>query len=208
MAVDVVRGESLLGRGRTDVLRVQVGYRPGPEDRAERQFLLDVPAPEEGRLDEERVLAALEPAVYAGAPAPRHHSVHVHRWHTSWGARPGGLEVGVLVTVGRTVPSYDGVVTAFRDLLALVEATPARPLTRSAALHRARCAVASAYDLPEEQLRLSSEEHRPAENAWLVELWRDGHEYLARVGFVDGHPGSVDVRHRVRREVADAIGNE
>ena len=89
-----------------DRVRVQVGYRARPDGPAHQQFLLDLPVPETDapatrtRFDESRVLAALEPVLYAGAEAPRHYSLHQHRWHTSWGPSPGALEIGLLVTTG------------------------------------------------------------------------------------------------------------
>ena len=130
MATDAVDDPSLplLTLGRVHRLRVQVGYRARPDGPAYQQFLLDVPVPglvAQGAFDEARVLAALEPVVYAGADTPRHYSIHEHRWHTSWGPSPGALEIGLLVTTGTpTVAAseapLDGVTRAFRDLLALV----------------------------------------------------------------------------------------
>ena len=38
--------------------------------------------------------------LYDDDGAPRHYSVHQHRWHTSWGPSPGALEIGILVTTG------------------------------------------------------------------------------------------------------------
>ena len=54
----------------------------------------------EDAFDEQQALAALEPVLYAGAGAPRHYSLHQHRWHTSWGLSPGALDIGLLVTTG------------------------------------------------------------------------------------------------------------
>jgi len=201
MAVDTVGPPPLLARGRVDRLRIQVGFRASPDEPALRQFLLDVPSPEDG-LDEDRVLAALEPAVCAGARGPRHHSLHVHRWHSSWGARDGALEIGLLVTIGTPPPAYDEVLAALRDVLALVRAEATGPLSRDSAVTRAHHAVASAYGLDGE-LKLSSEEHHPDVNAWTIELRRPGEEFLALVGCVEGYAGSVDVRRRQRHEVSD-----
>ena len=97
---------SLLTLGRVDSVRVQVGYWASPDDRVDRQYLLDLSVPEpdggggEDVLDELRILTALEPVLYAGADARRHYSLHQHRWHTSWGASPGALEIGLLVNTG------------------------------------------------------------------------------------------------------------
>ena len=87
-AVDSSR--PLLTFGRVDLVRVQVGYRASPEDLADQQFLLDlsvleaVNAPDRDAFDERLALSALESVLYAGADAPRHYSLHQHRWHTSW----------------------------------------------------------------------------------------------------------------------------
>jgi hypothetical protein len=201
MAVEALDPPPLLARGRVDRLRVQVAFRPGPDDAADRHFLLDVPAPEDG-LDEGALLGALEPAVHAGVPRPRHHSVHVHRWHTSWGARDGALDVDLLVTSGTAPVAYDDVVAALRDVLALVRAPASGVLSRDSAVQRARHAVASAYGL-DGALHLSSEEHHPGANAWTIELRRPGEEFLAIVGCVDGYAGSVDVRRKDWPEVSD-----
>ena len=112
MASDAVGEHSsrrpLLTLGRVDRVRVQVGYRARPDGPAYEQFLLDVPVPETAgvaeQLDESRVLAALEPVLYAGAGPARHYSLHQHRWHTSWGSSPGALEIGLLVTTGPPTP--------------------------------------------------------------------------------------------------------
>ena len=91
----------LLTLGRVDQVRVQVGFRTTPEDRPYQQFLLDLPVSEGASVrkhdafDEELALAALEPVLFAGAEAPRHYSLHQHRWHTSWGASPGVLDIGI-----------------------------------------------------------------------------------------------------------------
>ena len=99
-------GQPLLTFGRVDVVRVQVGYRASPEDLAHQQFLLDlsvleaVNARDRDAFDERLALSALEPVLYAGGDAPRHYSLHQHRWHTSWDASPGVLEIGLLVSTG------------------------------------------------------------------------------------------------------------
>lgn len=202
MTVDSQRPSPLLAQGRVDRLRIQIGFRASPEAPAERHFLLDVPAPPEDALDEDTLLAALEPAVHAGAPGPRHHSVHLHRWHTSWGAREGALEVGLHVTLGTLPPAYDDVRAALRDVLAVVRAPASGPLPRDLAVTRARDAVLSTYGLDGE-LQLSSEEHHPHVNAWTIGLSRPGHEFLTEVGCIEGYAGSVEVHHRQRDEVSD-----
>lgn len=202
MAVEALDPSPLLARGRVDRLRLQVGFRTTPDDDADRHFLLDVPAPEDG-LDEGAVLGVLEPVVHAGSPRPRHHSLHLHRWHTSWGARDGALDVDLLVTRGTAPVVYDDVVAALREVLALLNAPAAGSLlSRDAAVQRAREAVASTYGLDGE-LHLSSEEHHPDLDAWTIELRRPGEEYLVQVGCVDGYAGSVDVRRKEWAEVSD-----
>lgn len=205
----------LLTLGRVDLLRVQVGYRADPEGPAYEQFLLDVPVPETGEtpvLGDERVLAALEPVLYAGSDAPRHYSVHQHRWHTSWGASPGVLEIGLLVTTGTAAVSQvaRGLVTrAFRDLLEAVGRPEPAPSSREAAIVRARRGAATAYGLDPDTLSLSTEEHDSAEDSWAVRLRTvSGDEYDVAVGLVDGYPGSVRVRREGRAEVFDAVGLE
>ena len=92
-AVGGLGARPLLTLGRVDRVRVQVGYRARPDGPAQQQFLLDLPVPGtdsdigEDLLDESRVLTALEPVLYVGGDAPRHYSLHQHRWHTSWGPR-------------------------------------------------------------------------------------------------------------------------
>ena len=87
-AVDSSR--PLLTFGRVDLVRIQVGYRASPEDQIYQQFLLDLSFPEADKardqdaFDERLALGALESVLYAGADAPRHYSLHQHRWHTSW----------------------------------------------------------------------------------------------------------------------------
>jgi hypothetical protein len=208
----------LLTLGRVDLVRVQVGYRAQPEGPAYQQFLLDVPVPEradtEDAVDEARVLAALEPVLYAGADAPRHYSVHQHRWHTSWGPSPGALEIGLLVTTGNRTravlgASNEGVARAFRDLLALVGRPEPTPTTRDVAIHRARHSAATAYSLDPDALSLSVEEHHPADDSWTVLLrTTSGDEYDVLVGLVDGYAKSVRVRHSERTEVFDSVGSE
>jgi hypothetical protein len=211
----------LLTLGRVDRVRVQVGFRASPDDRVFQQFLLDLSVPEadsagdHGAFDERLALVALEPVLYAGAGAPRHYSLHQHRWHTSWGASPGALEVGLLVTIGtRTTAnvseaSHDGVTRAFRDLMEVAGQPEPTPTSRDAAILRARRAAATAYAVDPDGLSLSAEEHHPAENSWTVGLRTTaGDEYEVVVGFVDGYAGSVRVRHEQRIEVSDSIGSE
>jgi hypothetical protein len=192
---------------------VQVGYRARPDGPAYQQFLLDLPVGESG-LDEARVLAALEPVLYVGSAAPRHYSLHQHRWHTSWGLSPGVLELGLLVTTGtRTAAASDAacesVTRAFGDLLELAGRPEPTPTARDAALQKARSAAATAYGLDPETLSLSAEQHHPAANAWTVGLRSTGgDEYDVQVGVVDGYAGSVRVRHDVRVEVSDSVGSE
>ncbi len=201
----------MLTLGRVQRLRVQVGYRARPDGPAYQQFLLDVPV--QG-ADEARVLAALEPVLYVGSAAPRHYSLHQHRWHTSWGLSPGVLELGLLVTTGtRTTAAseaaLESVTRAFRDLLELAGPPESTPTSRDAAVQAARTAAATAYGLDPETLSLSAEQHHPAANAWTVGLRSTaGDEYDVQVGVVDGYPGSVRVRHDVRTEVSDSVGSE
>jgi len=210
----------LLTLGRVDRVRVQVGYRVRPDGPAYQQFLLDLPVPgEDGAgdvqgLDESRLLAALEPVLYAGADAPRHYSVHQHRWHTSWGPSPGALDIGVLVTTGTrataVVAASQGSVTgAFRELLGMVGPPEETPTRRDAAVLRARRSVAAAYALDPDALSLSAEEHHAASNSWEVGLRSTaGERYDVVVGLVDGYAGSVRVQHVAPSEVFDAVGSE
>lgn len=219
-AVDARSTRPLLTLGRVDRVLVQVGYRVRPDGPAYQHFLLDLPGPEadspreQGAFDEPRFLAALEPVLYAGGPAPRHYSLHQHRWHSSWGARPGALEIGLLVTTGtRTADvmqaSLDEVVGAFRDLLELAGRPKPTPTSRDAAIQRARRSAATAYALDPDTLSLSAEEHHPAENSWTVGLRASAmDEYDIVVGLVDGYAGSVRVRHEARTEVFDSVGSE
>lgn len=212
--VDEDASRPLLTLGRVDRLRVQVGYRARPDGSAYQQFLLDVPVPEAGSADESRILAALEPVLYAGADAPRHYSVHQHRWYTSWGASPGALEIGLLVTTGTRTPAvaeaaHDGVIRAFRDLLELAGSPEPTPTSRDAAVLRARRGAAAAYGLDPDGLAVVAEQHHAAENSWTLGLRTpDGATYGVVVGLVDGHPGSVRVRHDAPAEVFDSVGSE
>jgi len=218
--IDGRSSRPLLMLGRVDRIRVQVGYRATPDGPAYQQFLLDLPIPEadsaqdEDAFDESRVLAALEPVLYAGAEAPRHYSLHQHRWHTSWGSSPGALDIGLLVTTGtRTVAdsraSLDGVTRAFGDLLEIAGRPESTPTSRDDAILRARRAAAAAYAVEPDALSLSAEEHQPVENAWMVRLHTPAQdEYEVVVGFVDGYAGSVRVRHEQRIEVFDSVGPE
>jgi len=218
-AVDSSR--PLLTFGRVDVVRVQVGYRASPEDLAHEQFLLDlsvreaVNARDRDAFDERLALSALEPVLYAGADAPRHYSLHQHRWHTSWGASPGAMEIGLLVTTGTGTTAagsealLDGVTRAFRDLMEVVGQPEPTPTSRDAAILRARRGAATAYAVDPDTLSLSAEEHHPTENSWTFELRATaGDAYEVVVGFVDGYAGSVRVRHEHRIEVSDSIGSE
>jgi hypothetical protein len=210
----------LLTLGRVDVVRVQVGYRARLDEPAYQQFLLDLPAPEAGSargqevFDESLLLAALEPVLYVGANAPRHYSLHQHRWHTSWGPSPGALEIGVLVTTGARTPAlstaaHDSVVQAFRDLLGLAGRPAPTPTSRDAAILRARRGAATAYALDPDALSLGAEEHHLAENSWTVRLRTTaGDAFDIVVGLVDGYAGSVWVRHAERVEVYDSVGSE
>lgn len=216
---DARTGRALLTLGRVDLVRIQVGYRARPDGPAYEQFLLDLPAPEPEEpdaleVDEARVLATLEPVLYAGADAPRHYSVHRHRWHTSWGASPGALEIGLLVTTGSREPAISeaaraGVVRAFRDLLRDTGQQATAPTSRDAAVLRARRSAATAYALDPDTLSLSAEEHHAAESSWSFALRTPhGDGYDVVVGLVDGYAGSVRVRHPERAEVFDSVGAE
>jgi hypothetical protein len=217
-AVDQHSSRPLLTLGRVDVVRVQVGYRARPDGPVHQQFLLDLPVPEPGStggpVDEAPVLAALEPALQAGDGAPRHYSLHTHRSHTSWGASPGALEVGLLVTAGSAaVASADvwvgGATRAFRDLMELTGRPEPTTTSRDAALKRARDGVAASYGLDPDTLSPSTEEHHAAENSWTLALRAGGGErYDVEVGLVDGYAGSVRIVHRGRVEVSDSVGSE
>jgi hypothetical protein len=208
----------LLTLGRVERLRVQVGYRASPEDPAYEQFLLDVAVPEtdgaddRSAVDEPRILAALEPVLYTGADAPRHYSLHQHRWHTSWGPSPAAMEIGLLVTTGsRTADvseaACDSVSRAFRDLMELVGPPEPAPTSREAAILRARRSAATAYALDADALTVSTEMHHPAANSWTVGLRTTTREsYDVVVGLVEGYAGSVRVRHQERIEASDSVG--
>ncbi len=207
----------LLTLGAVHRLRVQVGYRARPDGPAHQQFLLDVPVPglvAQEAFDGARVLAALEPVVYAGADTPRHYSIHEHRWHTSWGPSPGAVEIGVLVTTGSRSEAVseapvDGVTRAFRDLLELVGRPRPVPTSRDAAIQRARDAAATAYAVEAGALSLSTEEHHLATGSWRLRLrTTSGDGYDVVVGLVDAYIGSVRVRHAGRTEVYDSVGSE
>lgn len=216
----VDESRSLLTLGRVDSVRVQVGYRASPEERVDRHYLLDLSVPEPGGgggedvLDERKILAALEPVLYAGADARRHYSLHQHRWHTSWGASPGAVEIGLLVTTGpRTTAvseaSYDGVTRAFRDVMEVAGQPERTPTSRESAVQRARSAAATAYALDPDTLSLRAEEHHSADNSWTLTLRSTAQdEYDVVVGFVEGYAGSVSVRHVHRVEASDSIGPE
>ena len=210
----------LLTLGRVTLVRVQVGYRARPDGPVHQQFLIDLPVPEAesahepDAFEESQVLAALEAVLYAGADKPRHYSVHVHRWHTSWGPSPGALEIGLLVTAGSRKAALSeerqgGVTRAFSTLMDVVGRPEATPTSRDAAILRARRSAATAYALDSDALALSAEEHHPAENSWTVALRTTaGDEYDVVVGLVDGYAKSVRVRHGERSEVFDSVGIE
>jgi hypothetical protein len=218
-AVDSSR--PLITLGRVDLLRVQVGYRASPDDRPRLQFLLDLSVPEadsardQDDFDVRLALAALEPALFAGADAPRHYSLHQHRWHSTWGASPGALELGLLVTTGtRTTAAvwealHDSVTRAFRGLIEMVGRPERTTTSRDVALQRARRGAATAYSVDQDALSLTAEEHHPVENSWTLRLRTTaGDAYEVVVGFVDGYAGSVRVWHEDRIDVSDSIGSE
>jgi hypothetical protein len=217
-AVNDGSARPLLTLGTLDRVRVQVGYRPSPEDPAYEHFLLDLSVPDalgvDGHdpLDERGVLAALEPVLYIGAAAPRHYSLHQHRWHTSWGLSPATLEIGLLVTTGRRTAAvaeaaHDSTTRAFRDLLALADPREPAPTAREAAILQARRSTATAFAVALEALTVSTEMHHPAENSWRVGLRTSaGENFDVVVGLVDGYAGSVRVRHQERVEAFDSVG--
>ena len=219
-AVEDASRRPRLTLGRVDRVQVQVGYRGRPDGPAEQHFLLDVTLPDAdtdsraGDLDESRILAALEPVLYADPERPLHYSVHAHRWHTSWGPSPGALEIGVLVTTGPGTSAVSdawqgGVTRAFRDLLELLGRPAAARTSRDAAVLRARRSAATTYAVDPDALSLSAEEHHPAAGSWTVGLrTNDGDEYDVVVGLVDGYAGSVRLRHTTRSEVFDSVGSE
>jgi len=211
----------LLTLGRVDLMRVQVGYRARPDDRAHEQFLLDLPVPQaddagdDHQFDEQQVLSVLEPVLFGGDGTPRHYSLHQHRSHSSWGASPGALELGILVTTGpRTTAavseaSRDAVTRAFRDLMEAVGRPDPAQTSRDTAILRARRGAALAFGVDPDALSLSAEEHHAAENSWTFRLRPAADdEYEVAVGFADGYAGSIRVRHEQRLEVSDSIGSE
>jgi hypothetical protein len=203
-------GQPLLTFGRVDQVRIQVGYRVTPDGPAYEQFLLDLAVPGETLFDEQRLLTALEPVLYAGEGPARHYSLHAHRWHTSWGASPGVVELGLLVTTGRRSAALSDNVTApFRELLNMFESPAPTPVSRDAAVVRATSAAALAYGLDPDALTLSVEEHHVSTNSWSLGLRTPrGDEYDVVVGFLDGYAGSVQVRHLDPIEVSDSVGTE
>lgn len=213
MASHVADQHRLLTLGRIDRIRIQVGYRSRPDGTAYEHCLLDL-APSESvePLDEDAVLAALEPVLYAGSDAPLHYSLHHHRSHTSWGASPGDLEIGLLVTTGRgslRTATTEGVHRAFSELLALAGSEPAASIDRATALQAARRSVATAYLVDADTLSISAEEHRHADNAWAVGVrTATGVEYDVLVGIVGGCASAVRVRRDDRTEVSDSVGSE
>lgn len=217
-AVDERPPRPLLTLGPVDLVRIQVGYRAQPDGPAHQQFLIDLPVPpgegDRDAFDESWVLSALEPVLRDGAGPPRHYSLHVHRWHTSWGPSPGALEIGLLVTAGTRSAALsdawqDVVTSTFRDLLGLAGRPALTPTSRDAAILRARRSVATAHAVDPDALSLSSEEHHPSENAWTMGLrTTTGDEYDVVVGLVDGYARSVRVRHVERIEVSDSVGSE
>jgi hypothetical protein len=202
----------LLSLGRIDRLRVQVGFRRRPTGPPYEQFLLDCPVSDDigAAVDEAGVLAALERILHTGDDAPPHYSVHQHRWHTSWGASPGALEIGLTVTLPAVDPArLDAVSSAFRQLLSVAGEVPGTPTPRDQAIVRARASITAAYSVDAEALSLNSEEHHAAENAWNLELHsKRGEEFEVVVGFVEGYVGSVRARRRSAAEVVDSIGSE
>jgi hypothetical protein len=125
------------------------------------------------------------------------------------------LGLGLLVTVGARATtnvsgeSHDGVLRAFRDLMEMTGQPEPTPISRDAAIVRARRAAATAYRLDPARLSLSVEEHHPAENSWALGLRTTaGDDYEVVIGFVDGYAGSSRVQHERRVEVSDSIGSE
>lgn len=200
--------------GAVRLLRVQVGYRAGPDGSAYQQSLLDLPLQDEDQqaFEEARVLAILEPILHAGADAPRPYSLHEYRRHTSWGLSPNELKLSLIVMTGARSPDIvkavdDAVLRAFRDLRELVGRKHSEPLSRDDALLRARQAAATAFEVELESLWLGTEEHHPDVGSWRVGLrTNDGEQYDVLVGFVDGYAGSARVRHARPTEVSDSLG--
>ncbi len=198
-------------------VHVQVGYGGVPGRPPQEQYLLtlSVPEPDDPRapFDDRPFLDALEPVVLVGTDVPRHHSLHVHRSHTSWGVSTGVVEIGLTVTTGPREPASgatdEAAIAGFRALLDLVGG-PATPVSsRQDAVVRARRAVEAAYGPDADTLALTSEEHHPDEGAWSIGL-RAGAEdrYAVLVGLVDGCARAVRVRHEPVREVSDSLGTE
>jgi hypothetical protein len=200
--------------GRTDQLRIQVGYRRHQGDAAYEHFLLDLPVAVDAApdLSDDEVLAALEPVLLAGTAAPRPYSLHQHRWHTSWGSAGGVVDFGLLVTVGarsRGLAEATRAATtqAFRALTELARIQPPASAGRDAAVLRARRSVASTFALDADSLSVSAEEHRADTGSWHLQLRVPaGEQYEVVVGFLDGYAGSVHVRHRRPVEVSDSVG--
>lgn len=203
--------------GRVTRVQVQVGYRAVPGRPPHEHHLLDLALPESSDprkgFDERPYLDALEPVVFVGADVPRHYSLHLHRWHTSWGVSTATVEIGITVTTGPREPdaqaTYDASVTAFRALIDLAGGSPPQLGSRDEAVVRARRAVAAAYGQDAEALALTSEEHHPDDGAWSIGLRATADDrYAVLVGVVDGCAGSVRVRHEPVREVIDSLGTE
>ncbi len=216
MTAPLTRDASLprLTRGRIDRVHVQVGLREGPEGPVGEQFLLELPAHEDGQPpDEEGYLARLEPVLRADGERPLHHSLHVHRWHTSWGVAGGALEIGLTVTTGsgdsRGTSARHAVAEVFRELLELGESPTPTPVTREQAVVIARRSVAAAYALDPEDLALTSEQHQADRGTWTLGLRAPALDrFVVVVGLVDGYAGSVHVRHRPADEVTASLGTE
>lgn len=206
--------------GRVSRVRVHVGYRAMPEWPTHEDYLLDLSLPEDEYqtdVDEQPFLDALQPAVYLGSDAPRHYSLHVHRWHTSWGAGATAFEIGLTVTTGprgSTSPpaTYDAVGDAFRTLLTMSDGSDGSDgavRSRDEAVVRARRSVAAVYDVDREALSVFSEEHRRDRGSWSVGLrTAGGDRYAVEVGVVDGHAGAVHVRRHPVSAVWDSVGTE
>lgn len=210
---------AMLQLGRVDRVRIQVGYREEPEGAAYDQFLLDLPAPDPDEprdqpFDTQLWLTALDRVLYVASEAPRHYSLHEHRWHTSWAPAAGTVDLGLTVTTGGTSPAkseaaYDAVLTAFRALLELAGAPSGHPLKRDFALSKARDSLAAAYGLDAETLSLVLEEFHAESGTWRCGFRTpDFHRYAVTVGFVDGYPNSVRARREPRDEVTDSVGVE
>jgi hypothetical protein len=203
----------LLTLGRIDRIRIQVGFRTTPTASAYEQFLLDLTPDEDGpQIEEAAVVSALEPILYDGDGPPRHYSLHQHRWSTSWGLSPGALELGLLITTSRRSRSDTDATTvagAFRELLGRAESSASEPVTRDAAVVRARRSTEAAYGIDGDALRLAFETHDVGADAWRIGLSDAGSgEYDVLVGFVDGCAGAVRVRHDAGLEVVDSVGSD